>query len=84
MSDQELDKKHENGEPQDEAARDDGAQDDRAFSRLENLALFGGFIALAALGVWLLMTMAEVRRVQDCAAQGRRNCEIIDKGLSVR
>ncbi|MGO3931911.1 hypothetical protein [Rhodopseudomonas pseudopalustris] len=32
---------------------------------------------LVAAGTWLLTTMAEVRKVQDCAGQGRRNFEAI-------
>jgi hypothetical protein len=31
-----------------------------------------------AAGIWLLGTMADVRKVQDCAAQGRRNCGAIE------
>lgn len=44
----------------------------------ENLVLAGFFIVLVAAGVWLLGTMADVRKVQDCAAQGRRNCQTIE------
>ena len=36
------------------------------------------FAVLVAAGIWLLGTMADVRKVQDCAAQGRRNCGTID------
>jgi len=35
-------------------------------------------VVLVAAGIWLLATMADVRKVQDCAAQGRRNCGAID------
>ena len=44
----------------------------------ENAMLLGFFLVLVAAGVWLLGTMADIRKVQDCAAQGRRNCETID------
>ena len=44
----------------------------------ENAVLLGFFVVLVAAGVWLLATMADIRKVQDCAAQGRRNCETID------
>jgi hypothetical protein len=38
-----------------------------------------GFLAvLVGTGVWLLITMADVRKIQDCAAQGRRNCAEIE------
>jgi hypothetical protein len=36
------------------------------------------FVLLVAAGIWLLGTMAEIRKVQDCAAQGRRNCATIE------
>jgi len=45
---------------------------------IENAVLLGFFALLVAAGIWLLGTMADVRRVQDCAAQGRRNCATID------
>ena len=47
---------------------------DEGNRRVENAVLFGFFVVLAAAGVWLLGTMADVRKVQDCAGQGRRNC----------
>lgn len=55
-------------EPQDPNGNDDG---NRA---VENAVMIGFFVVLVAAGVWLLSTMADVRKVQDCAAQGRRNC----------
>jgi len=45
---------------------------------LENAVMLGVFAVLVALGIWLLGTMADVRKAQDCAAQGRRNCGAID------
>ena len=45
---------------------------------IENAVLLGFFVVLVAAGIWLLGTMADVRKVQDCAAQGRRNCGTID------
>lgn len=44
----------------------------------ENAVLLGFFAVLVLAGVWLLTTMADIRKVQDCAAQGRRNCATID------
>lgn len=44
----------------------------------ENVVLLGFFAVLVLAGVWLLGTMADLRKVQDCAAQGRRNCATID------
>jgi hypothetical protein len=45
---------------------------------IENAVMFGFFVVLVAAGIWLLGTMADVRKAQDCAAQGRRNCGAID------
>ena len=45
---------------------------------VENMVLAGFFVVLVAAGVWLLGTMADVRKAQDCAAQGRRNCQTIE------
>jgi hypothetical protein len=45
---------------------------------VENAVLFGFFVAVAAAGAWLLMTMADMRKGLDCSAQGRRNCGTID------
>ena len=51
---------------------------DEGNRKLENAVLAGFFVVLVAVGVWLLSTMADVRNVQDCAAQGRRNCATIE------
>jgi hypothetical protein len=45
---------------------------------IENAVMLGFFIVLVVAGIWLLATMADIRRVQDCAAQGRRNCATIE------
>ena len=47
---------------------------DEGNRRVENAVLLGFFVVLVAAGIWLLGTMADVRKVQDCAGQGRRNC----------
>ena len=50
---------------------------------VENAVMLGFFVVLVVAGIWLLGTMADVRKAQDCAAQGRRNCatiEVPDKG----
>jgi len=45
---------------------------------IENAVMLGFFIVLVVAGIWLLATMADIRKVQDCAAQGRRNCSAIE------
>ena len=62
----------EEGEGKPEPPEDGGS---RTF---ENAVMLGFFVVLVAAGIWLLATMADVRKVQDCAAQGRRNCGAID------
>lgn len=52
--------------------------EDERNSGIENAMLLGFFVVLVAAGVWLLGTMADVRKAQDCAAQGRRNCATIE------
>jgi len=45
---------------------------------MENAVMFVFFIILVAAGVWLLGSMADLRKAQDCTAQGRRNCGTIE------
>lgn len=52
--------------------------EDEGNRNVENAVMLGFFAVLVAAGVWLLGTMADIRNVQDCAAQGRRNCVAID------
>lgn len=60
----------------------DGAEpkppEDEGNRRVENAVMLAFFAVLVAAGIWLLGTMADVRKVQDCAGQGRRNCGSID------
>ena len=51
--------------------------EDEGNRAVENAVMLGFFVLLVAAGVWLLGTMADVRKAQDCAAQGRRNCNTI-------
>ena len=62
----------EQGEGRPEPPEDGGS---RTF---ENAVMLGFFVVLVAAGIWLLGTMADVRKAQDCAAQGRRNCGTIE------
>lgn len=59
----------------------DGRQEppeDEGNRSVENAVMFGFFVVLVAAGIWLLGTMADIRKVQDCAAQGRRNCATVE------
>jgi hypothetical protein len=60
---------------------DDGGgkpPEDEGNRGIENAVMLAFFAVLVAAGIWLLGTMADVRKVQDCAGQGRRNCGSID------
>jgi hypothetical protein len=52
--------------------------DDRGNRAVENAVLLAFFVIVAGAGIWLLMTMADVRHAQDCVSQGRRNCATIE------
>jgi hypothetical protein len=52
--------------------------EDQGNRAVENAVILGFLVALVAAGIWLLGTMADVRKAQDCAAQGRRNCNTIE------
>jgi hypothetical protein len=52
--------------------------EDQGNRNVENAVLLGFLAVLVAAGIWLLSSMAELRKVQDCAAQGRRNCATIE------
>lgn len=45
---------------------------------VENAVMFGFFIVLVSAGVWLLSSMADLRKTQDCVGQGRRNCGTVE------
>jgi hypothetical protein len=52
--------------------------EDQGNRNVENAVMLGFLVVLVASGIWLLGTMADIRKVQDCAAQGRRNCATIE------
>lgn len=52
--------------------------EDEGNRALQNAVMLGFFAVLVAAGVWLLGAMADLRKAQDCAAQGRRNCATIE------
>jgi hypothetical protein len=45
---------------------------------LVNVAAFAFICVLTAAGVWLVDSLAELRKTQDCLLSGRRNCAVID------
>ena len=48
--------------------------DDFHHRMLANLAAFAFTVALTAIGIWLAMSIADLRRTQDCVLMGRHDC----------
>jgi hypothetical protein len=56
-----------------------GAVEDNYRHRMiVNVAGFAFTVVLATAGVWLAVTIADMRKNQDCYLSGRRNCTPID------
>jgi hypothetical protein len=49
-------------------------EDDFRQRMLANVAAFAFTVALTAVGIWLAMSIADLRRTQDCVLMGRRDC----------
>ena len=54
--------------------RDRDEPDDFHHRMLANLAALAFTVALTAIGIWLAMSIAELRKNQDCVLMGRRDC----------
>ncbi len=54
--------------------RDREEPDDFRHRMLANLAAFAFTVALTAIGIWLAMSIADLRKTQDCVLMGRRDC----------
>lgn len=50
------------------------APDDYRHRMLANAAAFAATAALTAGGIWLAVTLADLRKAQDCVLTGRRDC----------
>jgi hypothetical protein len=57
--------------------RDRDEPDDFRHRMLANLAAFAFTVALTAIGIWLAMSIADLRKTQDCVLMGRRDCASI-------
>ena len=55
-----------------ERPRDEG--DDFSHRMLANIAALAFTVALTAIGIWLAMSIADLRKTQDCVLMGRRDC----------
>jgi len=54
--------------------RDRDEPDDFRHRMLANVAAFAFTVALTAVGIWLAMSIADLRKTQDCVLMGRRDC----------
>ena len=54
--------------------RDRDEADDFRHRMLANVAAFAFTVALTAIGIWLAMSIADLRKTQDCVLMGRRDC----------
>jgi hypothetical protein len=54
--------------------RDRDEPDDFRGRMLANVAAFAFTVALTAVGLWLAMSIADLRKTQDCVLMGRRDC----------
>jgi hypothetical protein len=54
--------------------KDRSQPDDFRHRMLANLAAFAFTVALTAVGIWLAMSIADLRKTQDCVLMGRRDC----------
>ena len=55
------------------APRDDD-EEDEGDRRVTNIVIGVFIVAVIGIGIWLVNALLEQRRMDDCAAQGRRNC----------
>ncbi len=62
----------------DQAAATRRTRGARPRPRLANIVLLVVFLVVAGAGVWLVNAMLDARAVDDCLAQGRRNCAPIE------
>jgi len=58
------------------------APDDFRQRMLANTAAFACTVALIAIGIWLALSIAEMRNTQDCVLMGRTDCARISSQAS--
>ena len=54
--------------------------DDFRHRMLANIAALAFTVALTAVGIWLAVSIADLRKTQDCILMGRRDCARISVG----
>ena len=70
------DQTEQDGEPNDLSRyeRDRDEPDDFRHRMLANVAALAFTVALTAIGIWLAVSIADLRKTQDCVLMGRRDC----------
>ena len=63
--------------------RDREEPDDFRHRMLANVAALAFTVALTAIGIWLAMSIADLRKTQDCVLMGRRDCAQISTPRSM-
>jgi hypothetical protein len=66
----------ERGEPVEDLGKyaQDGEPDDYRQRMINNGLALAALVILGAIGVWLAISIAEMRKNQDCVLSGRRDC----------
>lgn len=54
--------------------RDDDDEEDEGDRTVTNIVIALLAVAVIGIGIWLVNALLEQRRLDNCAAQGRRNC----------
>jgi hypothetical protein len=69
-----------NGSPVEDLERFEhsGEEDDYRHRMIVNIAAFTIAVLLILAGVWLAITMAQMRKNQDCVLSGRRGCTPVE------
>lgn len=65
---------HRKGGPVDDEDGEEDGEEDESSRRRTNITLGLAVIAVVAIGIWLVNALLEQRRIDNCMAQGRRNC----------
>jgi hypothetical protein len=89
---------HPPGQPDNQARPGDGGHQPRDLSRFErdretsddfrhrmlaNVTALAFTVALTAIGIWLAISIADLRKTQDCVLMGRRDCAQISTPRSM-
>jgi cytoskeletal protein RodZ len=53
-------------------------EEDERDRKVTNIFLLVFFVVVVGAGLWLANALVDQRRIDDCLAQGRRNCAPID------